>query len=195
MGWYSTSVFLILIFRPNLFGASEKASTIFCISSAEWATSALSSANSSSLISIRVFFVFALKCVTLNRSALCLDCMQTPSPMSRKASSSIADRKIEKSVGASIQPCLTPFVTLNDSETSHPTLTYAIIPVCRPSIIVMNFCGHPYFLSSCHSPVLPTLSNVLQKSTIQCTVVGPAQCAFLVAVADKISYPWYSGYL
>ena len=46
--------------------------------------------------------------------------------MSRKASSSIADRKMEKSVGASTQPCLTPFVTLNDSETSPPTLTFVL---------------------------------------------------------------------
>ena len=36
---------------------------------------ALSSANSSSLISIQVVLVFALKCARLNRSALCLDCM------------------------------------------------------------------------------------------------------------------------
>ncbi|KAK2185178.1 hypothetical protein NP493_244g03000 [Ridgeia piscesae] len=65
----------MLIFKPNFFDASEKAFTIFCISSAEWATSALSSANSSSLISIRVVLVFTLKCATLNRSAFCLDCM------------------------------------------------------------------------------------------------------------------------
>ena len=88
-----------------------------------------------------------------------------PSPMSRKASSSIADRKMEKSAGASTQPCLTSFVTLNDSETSPPTLTFAIIPVCSASIIVVNFSGQPYFLSSCHSPVLPTVSNALLKST------------------------------
>ena len=85
--------------------------------------------------------------------------------MSRKASWSIADRKTEKSMAASIQPYLTPFVTLNDSEISPPTLTFAIIPVCRASIIVMNFSGHPYFLSSCHSPVLPTVSNALLKLT------------------------------
>ena len=29
----------------------------------------------------------------------------------------------------------------------------------------MNFSGHPYFLSSCRSPVLPTVSNALRKST------------------------------
>ena len=82
-----------------------------------------------------------------------------------QASSSIADSKMEKSVGASTQPCLTPFVTLNDSETSPPTLTFAIIPVCSTSIIVVNFSGQPYFLSSCHSPVLPPVSNALLKST------------------------------
>ncbi|KAK2182471.1 hypothetical protein NP493_351g00064 [Ridgeia piscesae] len=69
--------------------------------------------------------------------------------MSRKASSSIADRKLEKS----------------DSETSPPTLTFTIIPVCRASITVVNFSIHPYFLSSCHNPVLPAVSNVLLKST------------------------------
>ena len=61
-------------------------------------------------------------------------------------------------MGASTQPCLTPFVTLNDSETSPPTLTFAIIPACNASIIVVNF-------SACHSPVLPTVSNTLLKST------------------------------
>ena len=85
--------------------------------------------------------------------------------MLRKASSSIADRKMEKSVGASTQPCLTPFVTLNDYETSPPTLTVAIIPVCSASIIVVNISGQPYFFSSCHSPVLPTVSNAFLKST------------------------------
>ena len=68
-------------------------------------------------------------------------------------------------MAASSQPCLTTFVTLNDSETSSLTLTFAIIPVCTASIIVVNFSGHPYFLSSCHSPVFPTVSNALLKST------------------------------
>ena len=68
-------------------------------------------------------------------------------------------------MGASTQPCFTPFITLNDSETSPPTLTFAITPVCRASFIVVNFSVHPYFLSSCHSPVLPTISNALLKST------------------------------
>ena len=49
LSWYHTSIFLVLILRPNVFDVSEKASTIVCISSPECATSALSSANSSSL--------------------------------------------------------------------------------------------------------------------------------------------------
>ena len=51
------------------------------------------------------------------------------------------------------------------SETSLPFLTFTIIPVCRLSIMVVNFSGHPYFLSSCHSPVLPTVWNAFVKST------------------------------
>ena len=69
--------------------------------------------------------------------------------MSQKASSSIADRNIEKSVGANKHPCLTPFVIANISETSPPFLTFTIIPVCRLSIMVVNFSGHPYFQRSC----------------------------------------------
>ena len=68
-------------------------------------------------------------------------------------------------MGASTQPCLIRFVTLNDSETSPPTLTFAIIPVCSASIIVVNFSGEPYFRSTCHSPVLPMLSDAFLKST------------------------------
>ena len=64
-----------------------------------------------------------------------------------------------------MHPCLTPFVIANVSETSTPFLTFTIIPVCRLSLLVVNFSGHPYFLSSCHSPVLPTVSNAFVKST------------------------------
>ena len=86
--------------------------------------------------------------------------------MFREASSNIADRKMEKSVGAaSTHPRMTAFVTLNDYETSAPTLTFGIVPVCRSSLIVMIFSGHPYYLSSCHTSVLPTVSNALLKST------------------------------
>ena len=85
--------------------------------------------------------------------------------MTRKASSSIAYRKMKKCVGACTQPCLNPFVALTESETSPPTLAFAIIPVYRVSTILVNFSGYAYFLSSCHSPVLPTLSNALLKST------------------------------
>ena len=55
-------------------------------------------------------------------------------------------------------------MTLNDSETSPSTLTFAIILVCSASITVTNS-RQPYFLSSCHSLVLPTVLNALLKST------------------------------
>ena len=91
--------------------------------------------------------------------------------MSLRTSSSIADRKIEKRVGASTHHCLTPFVTANVSETSPPFLTFTIIPVCSLAIMVVNFSGHPYFLSSSHSPVPSTVLNAFVKST-KTTYIG-----------------------
>ena len=110
-------------------------------------------------------FVFALKFASVKRSAFWPDWMEIPSPMSLKASSSIADINIEQIVGTSTQPCLTPFVMANVSETSPLFLTSTIIPICRLSIMVVNFSGCPYFLSICHSPVLQTVSNAFVKST------------------------------
>ena len=110
-------------------------------------------------------FVFALKCAIVKKSAFWRELMWIPSPMSLKVSSSMADRNIEKIMGASTHPCLTPFVIANVSETSPPFIPFTIIPVCRLCIMVVNFSGHPYFLRSCHSPVLPTVSNAFVKST------------------------------
>ena len=102
--------------------------------------------------------------------------------MSRKPSSSIYNSTVEKSVGASTQSCLTPFVTLNDLETSPPTPTFATIPICRASIIVVNFSGHPYFHSSCYCSVIPNVLNVLLNSTNvmyigrSCSMHFPCSC-------------------
>ena len=85
--------------------------------------------------------------------------------MSKKASSSIAYRKIEKRVGASTHHCLPPFIIVNVSETSSPFLTLTIIPVCRISKMVVNFLGQSCFLSSCHSTVLPPVLNAFVKLT------------------------------
>ena len=125
----------MLIFRPNIDGAVAYATTILWISSA---IRALSSAKGSVLTSI-YFFLFALKYATVKRSAFWCDWMYTSSSMSLNA------RYIRKSMGASTHPCLTPFVILNVSETSPPFLTLTIIPVCRLSIMVLNFFGASIF--------------------------------------------------
>ena len=67
-GWNITSVFYMWILSPNFDDALANASTILWISSAEWTISTLLSAKSSSLTSIFVVFVFALKCETVKRS-------------------------------------------------------------------------------------------------------------------------------
>ena len=116
--------------------------------------------------------------------------------MSRKVSSSIAYMKKSKSVGISTQPCLTPFVALNYSETSTLTLTFAIISVCRTSIIVVYFSRHPYFPSSCQSPVLPSVSNEVDKYHVWWSVLLNAliiiarYSIILPILFDHISCTW-----
>ena len=81
-GWNITSVFLMLILRPNFDDALANASTILWISSAECAIGALSSAKGSSLTSIFVVFVFALKCATVQNPFLTAQSTQIKSVIS-----------------------------------------------------------------------------------------------------------------
>ena len=104
-------------------------------------------------------FVFALNCKNCILERLAVYSV----PMSLKASSIIADRLIEKSVGTSTHPCLTPFVIAHVSEISPPFLPFTIIPVYRLSIMVVNFSWHPYFLSSFTQSSPPSGVECLRK--------------------------------
>ena len=152
LGWYSTSVLLMLIFRANFLDASEKASTTFCISSAECATTALSSAISSSLISIRVV-LFSLWSVRrwIGRRSVWIVCRRHP-PFLVNPHRALLIGRLRRTWGL--------FLTLNDSKTYSLTLTFAGIPVCSASMIVMNFSGQPYFLSCCHCPCIERLTEI-----------------------------------
>ena len=114
--------------------------------------------------------------------------------MSLKASSSIAYRKIEKSVGTNTHPCLTPFAITNVSETSSPFLTLTIIPVCRLSIMVVNISGYPYFLSSCHSPVLLCRMPSRNRQRQYTVFLESSQAEDDVHFIDKVLVSlWYIG--
>ena len=71
LGWYSTSVFLMLIFRPNLLTHRRK----HPLFSASLQQSVQPVHSHLRIAALQVVLVFALKCATLNWSALCLDCM------------------------------------------------------------------------------------------------------------------------
>ena len=64
---------------------------------------------------------------------------------------------MEKSAGASTQPCLTPF-----SDEMIPSLALVIIQMCNDS--TSEFVGAS-ILSSFQSRVLPTVSHAFVKST------------------------------
>ena len=122
---------------------------------------------------------------TLKRSAFWRDWMCTLSPMSLKASSSIAEKEMEKSVGASTHTCLTSFVIANVSEMCPPSTKLTIIPAWKFYIVVVNLSGHPYILSSNHIPIPSTVSNSFDDRN----GVESALYTFPAVVADRRSCP------
>ena len=70
-----------------------------------------------------------------------------------------------KRVGATTQPCFTPFVTGNESEVSPLSRTVALIPTCNWRTRAVNFLGQPNFSIICHRPSLQTVLNALVKKS------------------------------
>ena len=154
-GWDNTSVFLMLIVRPNLRAAVEKQSHRRCSASGESATSAQSSANSNSQIFDIITFVSALKCPVLMLQSL---------SSGRDFTNNIMEKKIENNVGAITQPCFVPLVTSNGGDFSLPSLTVTFMPSWNERIIPTKCLGQPAFNRISHNPSLCTVSKALVRS-------------------------------
>ena len=59
------------------------------------------------------------------------------------AADSISAKSRLKRAGARTQPCFTPLVTGNGSDTSPFSMTLAIMPSCRDRTMLMNLGGQP----------------------------------------------------
>ena len=88
-------------------------------------------------------------------------------PMSQfwKATSSIKEKKMQNSSGASTQPCLVPLAISKSPNTSLSSMTCPCMPLWKDCMILTNFSGQPIFLSTCQSPSLFTESKALVRST------------------------------
>ena len=69
-----------------------------------------------------------------------------------------------KRVGARTQPCFTPFVTGNGSDTSPFSTTLAIMPSCRDRTMLINLGGQPSFDRMDQRPGLLMVSKALVRS-------------------------------
>ena len=107
-GWWSVTVFFVLIVSPNKVAACSKCLHISLMSSSVCATIAASSANSSSRMQSSRVFVFALSLAKLNNCPSVLERMKTPILNCSDAADSTAPRKRVDKVGAKTHPCFNP---------------------------------------------------------------------------------------
>ena len=107
-GWWSVTVFFVLIVGPNKVAACSKCLRISLMSSSVCATIAASSANSSSRMQRSQVFVFALSLAKLNNCSSVLVWMKIPILNYSDAAGSTAPRKRVNKVGAKTHPCFNP---------------------------------------------------------------------------------------
>ena len=102
--------------RPKSEHADENWLSSVCRSWAEWATSAASSAKRRSLAVKFFTFRFALRRARLKMLPSALVWSLIPRDEDPKARFNSTEKKISKRVGASTQPCFTPFLISNESD-------------------------------------------------------------------------------
>ena len=68
-----------------------------------------------------------------------------PALVLASAADNISANSRLKRVGARTQPCFTPFVSENGSDTSAFSVTLAILPSCRDRTMLVNVGGQPSF--------------------------------------------------
>ena len=107
-GWWSVTVFFLLIVSPNKVAACSKCLQISLMSSSVCATIAASSVNSSSRMQSSRVFVFALSLAKLNNCPSVLVRMKTPILKCSDAADCTAPRKRVNKVGAKTHHCFNP---------------------------------------------------------------------------------------
>ena len=152
--------------RPTFEHADEKWFNSVCKSSAEWATSAASSAKSRPPSVIFFTFDFAFRHSGLNMRPSDLVCSLTLIVDEQKARFNRIEKKIPKRVGTRTHPCFTPLLIMNGSETLPSYWTVAFVLVWKDFTMLKKFGGQPIFNNIANSPFLLTRSKDLVRSMI-----------------------------
>ena len=72
-----------------------------------------------------------------------------------------------KSIGARMQPCLTPLRILNGSEELPLNCTVPFVSVWKDSIMLCSLGGQPIFGRTLKRPSMLTRSNAFNESDVQ----------------------------
>ena len=154
----------MLIVRPKSEHADENWLSSVCRSWAEWATSAVSSAKRRSR-TVKIFtFRFALRRAWLKRLPSVLVWSLIPRDEHPKPRYNSIENKIPKRVGASTQPCFTPFVISNELETLPSHWIVVLVFMWKDYTMLKRLGGHPIFSNIANSPSLLTRSKALVRS-------------------------------
>jgi len=145
-GCSRTSNFFRLTMSPNLLDTFANQSKSCCAESWVCATNAQSSANNKYLITEEKILVWACNRRKLKILPSVRNWIRTPMSQSLKATRSIIEKKILKSSGARTQPCLVPWVTLNDADVLP--LSQRSMPSWKERMMLMHFGGQPIFFKS-----------------------------------------------
>ena len=136
-----TFVFFRLMVSPKSLQAWEKRSIRACSSCWVWVVTAASSANSMSLMKASRTYALALRWPRLKSLPSDLVRRQIPSDAVPKACLKSTAKKIPKSVGARMHPCLTPLRMSKGLEELPLNCTVPFMFVWKDSIMLCNFGG------------------------------------------------------
>ena len=146
-GWLEHHLHIFMFTcSPKAFAAVAKRVMISYMSSWDWATKVVSSANISLWTRMDLVLVVGLNWFTLNKFAPGLDCIVIPLLQPANAQSTTLERKGAKRVGAKTLPCFTPFFTSKGLESSPFRLTEAFMSLSREAMRSANRSGQPILL-------------------------------------------------
>ena len=156
---------LVLMVRPKLSHTPESLSVLACIACSLVALRAQSSVKRKSLMAVSFILVAASSVHCLKSFPTALYMINISSLLPQKASVSIAENMMLKSVCTIMQPCLTPLVTGKASDVSLSSCRWAVTPpLCNWPTMVMNLSEQPNLAIIFQRPSLLMVSKAFVRS-------------------------------
>ena len=155
--WIRTLLILSLMVSPKSEHADKNWLNSVCRSWAEWARNV---ASKSIFCTVIVFtFNFAFSRAELNRRPSDLICSLTSQVDEQKARFNTIEKKIPKRDGARTQPCFTPLLIVNDSETLLSYWAVAFVLLYKDFTLLKRLEGQLIFINHLYTVLNHLLIN------------------------------------